>query len=163
MSLDLMVVMKERISKSLREEIHALFIKERFKKDKYGYHSTDGHVSLDVCYSTAADIRWYWTDSVLLATLGFTPEAEINLESRHTQLSHITAYKLAKKIATLVEGIIYDPQVGELYDHNGKHLMQGKKRERVFKYGAGMDLFMKSVGLVKKLVTEKDVKKNKAR
>lgn len=157
-----MVVMKERMSKSLREEIHALFIKERFKKDKYGYYSTDDHVSLDVCYSTAADIRWYWTDSVLLATLGFTPKAEINLESRHTQLSHITAYKLAKKIATLVEGIIYDPQVGMLYDHHGKPLKESKRIKGIFKYGGGMGLFMKCVGLVKELVTEKDGKRNKA-
>jgi len=147
-----MVVMKERISKSLRKEIHALFIKERFKKDKYGYYSTDDHVSLDVCYSTAADIRWYWTDSVLLATLGFTPKAEINLESRHTQLSHVTSYKLAKKIASLVDGIIYDPQVGEFYDHHGKRLIKAKKGERVFKYGSGTGMFMMSVGLVEKMV-----------
>lgn len=152
MSLDLMIVMKERMPKILKDKLHALLIEERLKKDKYGYYSAEDDVSLDVCYSTAADIRWYWTDSVLLATLGFTPKAEINLESRHTQLSHITAYKLAKKIASLVDGIIYDPQVGELYDHHGKLLKKGKKGERVFKYGDGTDLFMKSVGLVEKIV-----------
>ena len=152
MSLDLMVVMKERMSKGLKDRVHSLLIKEGFKKDKYGYSSTDDHVSLDVGYSTAANIRWYWTDSILLADLGFIPKAEIHLESRHTKLSHVTSYRLAKKIASIVEGVIYDPQVGNLYNCRGEALKEGGKRERAFKYGAGTELFMKSVGLVENIL-----------
>jgi hypothetical protein len=156
MSLDLIIVMKERIARVLKNEVHALLVKEGFEKGKYVYNSTSDQINIDVSYSTAADIRWYWRDmDNLLGILGYMPGSEINLSSRHTQLSHVTSYKLAKKIASLVDGIIYDPQVAELYDHHGKSLKKEKKGGRVFKYGSGTGLFMRSVGLVEKIMRGK--------
>jgi hypothetical protein len=156
MSLDLMIVMKNRISMNLKKEVHALLIRKGFEKGQYVYNPISDQINIDVSYSTAADIRWYWHDmDDLLEALGFMPGTSINLSSRHSELSHLTSYKLAKKIASLVEGIIYDPQVGELYDHQGKHLIKAKKGERVFKYGSGTGLFMKSVGLIEKIVKGK--------
>lgn len=109
MSLDLMIVAKERISKNLKNEVHALLIKEGFEKGQYVYNPISDQINIDVGYSTAADIRWYWHDMEdLPETLGFMPRTSVNLSSRHTQLSHVTSYKLAKKIASLVDGIIYD-------------------------------------------------------
>jgi len=159
MSLDLMVVMKERLSKDLKSKVHSLLIKERFKKEKNGYYPTDGNISLDIYYSTVKDIQWYWRDSALLKDLGFMPKAEVNLESRHTEISHLTSYRLARKIATLTAGIIYDPQVGEFYDYNGKPSKQGGRR-RAFKYGSGTALFIKAVGIVDALTKEQNSEKD---
>lgn len=162
MSLDLMIVMKDRISRNLKQGVHTLLVKEGFEKGQYVYSPISDQINIDVSYSTAADIRWYWHDmDDLLETLGFMPSSEINFSSRHSELSHVTSYKLAKKIASLVEGIIYDPQIGELYNHHGKPLKRVKRRERIFKYGSGTSLFMMSVGLVKKIVTGKKDKRNK--
>jgi len=152
MSLDLMVVMKDRISKDLKNEVHTLLIQGGFEKGRHVYCLVNENINMDVSYSTAADIRWYWHDmDDLLLVMGFMPKSEINLSSRHTHLSHITSYKLAKKVAAHVDGYIYDPQVGELYDCQGKPLKQSRKN-RVFKYGSGTSLFMRSVGLVSEVV-----------
>lgn len=162
MSLDLMIVRKDRISRSLKKEVHALLVKEGFEKGQYVYNPISDQINIDVSYSTAADIRWYWHDMEdLPEALGFMPGTSINLSSRHTQLSHVTSYKLAKKIASLVEGIIYDPQVGELYDHHGKRLIKNEKGKRVFKYGDGTDLFMKSVGTVRNILTKTSTQNRK--
>jgi hypothetical protein len=156
MSLDLMIVKKDRMSKDMRNKVHELLIKEGFEKGKSVYTPNAEQTNIDVCYSTAAGIRWYWHDmDDLIEILGFMPKSEISLSSRHNQLSHVTSYKLAKKLASLVDGIIYDPQVGELYDHHGKPLKKGKRRGRAFKYGAGTELFMGSVGLVEKILKGK--------
>lgn len=152
MSLDLMIVMKDRMSRDLKNEVHDLLIRNGFEKGKHVYSLVNESINMDVCYSTAADIRWYWHDmDDLISVIGFMPKSEITLSSRHTRLSHITSYKLSKKIAALVEGFIYDPQVGELYDCRGKALKQSR-RKRIFKYGSGTSLFMKSVGLVSEIV-----------
>jgi len=147
-----MIVIKDRLTNDLKKMVHDLLIQEGFEKGKYVYSLFNEYINMDVSYSTAADIHWYWHDmDDLISVLGFMPKSEINLSSRHTQLSHFTSYKLAKKIATLIGGFVYDPQVGELYDCQGKPLKQSRK-ERVFKYGSGTALFMKSVGLVSDIV-----------
>ncbi len=152
MSLDLMIVIKDRMTKDLKKMVHDLLIQGGFEKGRHVYGLVNENINMDVSYSTAADIRWYWHDmDDLLSVMGFMPKSEINLSSRHTHLSHITSYKLAKKIAAHVDGYIYDPQVGELYDCRGKPLKQSR-RKGGFKYGSGTSLFMKSVGLVSEIV-----------
>lgn len=152
MSLDLMVVMKDRMTEDLKNKVHNLLIQGGFQKGKHLYSLVNEEINMDVSYSTVADIRWYWHDmDDLLSVMGFMPKSEINLSSRHTHLSHVTSYELAKKISAHVDGYIYDPQVGELYDCHGILLKQNR-RKRLFKYGSGTAVFMKSVGLVSEVV-----------
>ena len=54
-------------------------------------------------------------------------------------------YRLAKELAKIVGGVIYDNQVGFVYDSDGRPFDHCKTGDRCDQYGSGMDLFMRGV------------------
>jgi hypothetical protein len=113
MSLDLSVLMKERLTKERLTSLHAFLTKEGFKKEKitgssFCYFSTKPNISIDV-YLTKAPMKGddFW-DNVYEngKSVNFPPKSEITLESRHTEASHLKSYSLAKALARRFGGIV---------------------------------------------------------
>ena len=153
MSLDLSVLMNKKMSKDLIQVVDNFLIENGFVKDEYGYVAANENISLDIyCEFTPEKDDWWDDVDELIAKIGFFPKAEIVLESKHAQASHIVNYQTAQRLAAIVGGVIYDYQVGVLYDSDGKpyacHRTDGEFEE----YGAGIGMFMAAVGIVKDIL-----------
>jgi len=147
--------MKKKISKRLLGSINTFLTVHGFYKDEYGYCHGEDDISLDVYTNMEPEKDDYWDDDGLIDAIGFVPMTEISLESRHSIESHQSNYHFAKKLAKLVDGVIYDPQVGVMYDYEGKPYSCYRKDDKLEEYGAGTDLFMQGLGVVKDLLDEK--------
>jgi hypothetical protein len=146
-SLDLAVITDKKLSKRKMKEIFDLLKANGFHKDQFGHHAAQKNVSLDLFIDLEPEKNEFWTDEPP-EVVWFTPLTEINLESRHTRKSHEMSYRTAKKLAKLIEGVIYDNQVGAVYDANGKPCHQSKADYKFEKYGASIEQFMRSVGML---------------
>ncbi|MBW2164283.1 MAG: hypothetical protein JRF43_07565 [Deltaproteobacteria bacterium] len=150
MSLDLSVLMNKRMTKKFMEAVESLLRENNFHKDEYGYVSAKEDVYVHIYVNLAPEKDEWWDDmDELVGVIGFFPKAEISLESRHTKESHTTNYVLAGQLAKLVNGVIYDYQVGVLYDSDGKPYACHRTDDEFEEYGAGMSLSMAAVGIVK--------------
>ncbi len=151
MSLDLAVITDKKLSRKQLKELSDFLRANGFRKDRYGYHASQKNISLDLFIDLKPEENEFWTDEPPMV-VWFTPLTEINLESRHTRKSHEMSYRIAKKLAKLIAGVIYDNQLCIVYDSNGKpcdHFGTGEKYE---KYGASIDLFMCSVGMLEDIL-----------
>jgi len=151
MSLDLAVITDKKLSKDQWKAVSDFLKANGFLKDRYGYHTAQENISLDLFIDPKPEKNEFWTDDPPKA-VWFTPLTEINLESRHTRRSHEISFRMAKKLAKLIGGVIYDNQLSTVYDSNGKpcdHFQTGEKFE---KYGASINLFMRSVGMLEEIL-----------
>ena len=153
MSLDLAVIADKKLSRRQLKEVSDFLKANGFLKDRYGYHASQKNISLDLFIDLKPEKNEFWTEEPP-KSVRFTPLADISLESRHTRQSHHMSYRIAKKLAKLVGGFIYDNQFGIVYDPNGKPCDHFKTGEKFEKYGAGTDLFMKSIGLLESILNK---------
>jgi len=153
MSLDLAVIADKKLSRRQLKEVSDFLKANGFLKDRYGYHASQKNISLDLFIDLNPEKNEFCTEEPP-KSVWFTPLADISLESRHTRQSHHMSYRIAKKLAKLVGGFIYDNQFGIVYDPNGKPCDHFKTGEKFEKYGAGTDLFMKSIGLLESILNK---------
>jgi len=151
MSLDLAVITDKKLSKEQLKEISEYLREIEFHKDRYGYHAAQENISLDLFIDVKPETNEYWTDEPP-KVVWFTPLTEINLESRHSRKSHEMSFRTAKKLAKIIGGVIYDNQVEAIYDANGKPCDHFKTGEKFEKYGASINLFMRSVGMLEDIL-----------
>lgn len=145
MSLDLSVITDKKITDEQMKAVIDFLSAHKFIQDKYGYSSEEDNLSVHVYLETEPEKNEFWKDGPP-SVVWFMPLTEIALESMHNRESHETSYCMARELAKLLDGFIYDNQVGVVYDSNRQpydHFGTGKTFE---KYGAGMDLFMCCVG-----------------
>lgn len=159
MSLDLTVLMRERLSKELTISLHELLKRKGLAKESIGSHSyytsTRENINIDVYInrSPLRDEDRYWRnrydDGELL---GFLPKVTIGLASRGTRSAHLKAYSLAKAIARLVGGIIFDHQMSLAYSSRGIPLNKSERHRGDLRYGTPIGVFVNLVaGLDKTL------------
>ena len=152
MSLDLSVLMKERLTKERLACLHAFLIKEKFAKEQLGpssffYFSTKPNISIDVFLIKGPHKgNDFWEDLCENGEgVGFIPKSAITMESRHTEASHLMSYSLGKALARKFGGIIYDHQMSTAYKAKGKPLCDQGQFEDRFRYGAAIAPFMNTV------------------
>ena len=151
MSLDLSVLMKDRLTKERLTSLHAFLTKEGFKKEKIGasffYFSTKPNTSIDV-YLTKSPMKGddFWEDLYENGKrVHFPPKSEITLESRHTEASHLKSYSLAKALARRFGGIVFDHQMSTAYTARGKPIGVPREDEESLRYGTPIGPFMETV------------------
>ena len=137
MSLDLCVLMPNRISKPLLKSVNDFLLVRGFYKDKYCYVSEA--TNIEVYVTKKPEKEDYWDDEGLAEAVGFMPMTELVLESRHTLESHRASYILAMLLAKLVDGVIYDPQVAVMYDPDGKPYAHYRTDDMLEEYGGGIE------------------------
>ena len=155
MSLDLSVIMDKKFTELQLKSVIDFLQSNGICKDQYGYCSEVDNISLDVYISSDAKNEDFWADGPP-SVVWFTPMEDISLESRHNLESHEMNYRLAKELAKIVGGVIYDNQVGMVYDSDGKPFDHCKKGDRYDRYGSGMDLFMTGIGVFSDIMGEKE-------
>ena len=155
MSLDLSVLMKERLTKERLTSLHTFLRKEGFKKEKitgssFCYFSTKPNISIDV-YITKSPMRGddFW-DNVYEngKSVNFPPKSEITLESRHTEASHLKSYSLAKALARRFGGIVFDNQMSTAYTARGKPICEPREDMKSLRYGTPIGPFMETVAKI---------------
>jgi hypothetical protein len=157
MSLDLSVLMPERISERLAKSVDDFLIENGFYEDvhifenNYVYRCRGDGINIDVHVDLKPEEDEYWGDGEDEA-IGFMPMTEFMLEARHSEKSFKASYLLAKGLAEVVNGVIWDHQVGVVYDSDAKPYANFRTDDKVEEYGAGMDLFMDAVGCVKDIL-----------
>jgi hypothetical protein len=155
MSLDLSVLMKDRLTKERLASLHAFLTKEGFRKEKIGtssffYSSTKPNISIDV-YLTKAPMKGddSWENLYENGkSVHFPPKSEITLESRHTEASHLKAYSVGKALARRFGGIIYDHQMSTAYTARGKPICSPGEDEESLRYGTPIGPFMETLALL---------------
>jgi hypothetical protein len=125
-----------------------------FYKDRYGYEPVSETIYLSIYIDRKPEKDDFWSDGPPEA-VWFTPLAEIYLESRHNRKSHKLSYHLAKKLAKVIEVVIYDHQVDVVYAPSRKPCDHFKTGEKLEKYGAGINPFMDAVCKVKEILQGK--------
>lgn len=151
MSFNLSVITDKKITDVLLKSVVDFLLADQFRQDENGFHSEKDNICINIYTDTEPEKDEFWNDGPP-AVVWFTPRFEIALESLHTRESHETSYRIARELATLLEGLIYDSQVCVLYDSDGQpcdHYRTGKVYE---KYGAGIDLFMGFAGMMKDIL-----------
>ena len=151
MSLDLAVIADKKLSRRQLKALSEFLKANRFRKDRYGYHATQENITLDLFIDLRPENNEFWTEEPP-KSVWFTPLADISLESRHTRQSHQMNYRIAKKLAKLIGGFIYDNQFGIVYDPKGRPCDHFKTGEKFEKYGASINLFMRSVGMLEDIL-----------
>ena len=151
MSLDLAVITEKKLSRRQLKEVSEFLRARGFCKNRCGYHASQLNISLDLYIDLKPEKNEFWTEEPP-KSVWFTPLADISLESRHTRQSHQMSYRIAKKLAKLVGGFIYDNQFGIVYDPKGRPCDHFKTGEKFEKYGASINLFMRSVGMLEDIL-----------
>jgi len=151
MSLDLAVITEKKLSRRQLKEVSEFLRARGFCKNRCGYHASQLNISLDLYIDLKPEKNEFWTEEPP-KSVWFTPLSDISLESRHTRQSHQMSYLIAKKLAKLVGGFIYDNQFGIVYDPKGRPCDHFKTGEKFEKYGASINLFMRSVGMLEDIL-----------
>jgi hypothetical protein len=164
MSLDLTVMMRNPLSKNLFTSLLALLGKEGFEKERLGtsffYESTrkNIHITIYLNKKPLKDDDEYWKGAYEDGTgVDFLPKATISLESRHTNRSHLKVYSLAKMLARLVGGLIFDHQMYTAYSPRGVPLCESEDKIETLRYGTPIAPFMEAVTQVKQIFNPCDL------
>ena len=157
MSLDLSVLMKDRLTKERLTSLHAFLTKEGFVREKLGssffYLSVKPNISVDVYLIKALQKRDDFVDYLHENAEGipFPPKSAITMESRHTEASHLKAYSLGKAIAKRFGGVVFDPQMSTAYDAKGKPICEPRV-EGALRYGTPIGPFMNAVARLQGII-----------
>jgi hypothetical protein len=125
-----------------------------FYKDEYAYRAASDTIALAIYINMEPEKEDFWTDGPP-EVVWFTPLTQIALESRHTRESHEMSYRMARELAKLLGGVIYDNQIGVVYDSDGTPFDHCRTGDQFDKYGSGMDLFTRGIGLFKDMLDSK--------
>jgi hypothetical protein len=153
-SLDLSVIIDKKITDEQMNSFIDFLQAHRFRQDEYGYVCEEDNLSINIYIVTEPEKEDFWIDGPP-KVVWFTPLFEIALESMHNRESHETNYRLARELAKILDGFIYDNQVGVVYDSDGHpydHFETGKSFEE---YGAGIVLFIGFAGMMKDILDTK--------
>jgi len=155
MSLDLSVVLKDRLTKERLASLHAFLTRKRFIKEKLGsssffYFSIEPSISIDVFLIEAPMKRDnFWRDlHANVKRVAFPPKSAICMESRHTEASHLKMYSLGKALARRFGGIVFDHQMSRAYTARGKPIFEPGEEKSSLHYGAAIGPFMETLALL---------------
>lgn len=154
MSLGLSVLVDKKQTEQQMQSVYDFLQANGLCKDQYGYHAEAENIALDVYPNSDPEKDEFWTEDPP-SVVWFAPKTDIGLESRHNRESHEMNYRFAQELAKIVGGVIYNNQVGMVYDADGKPFDHCKTNDRFDEYGSGMDLFMRGVGLFSAIIGNK--------
>ena len=161
MSLTLSVLSDKRLSGAQLTSVCDFLLANGFRKGEYGYHAEADNISVDVYTDSDTETDEFWTDDPP-DVVRFFPMTDIGLESRHNRESHEMNYRLAKELAGIIGGVIYDNQVGMVYDSDGKPLEYCRTGGRYDEYGSGAGLFLRGVSMFSDIIGKMTVQSNEA-
>jgi hypothetical protein len=148
-SMNVSVLMTRKINDSLHESVHEHLMAKGFERDDHGYHCTTEGITIEIHIETEPEKDTYWIYGPV-EVLWFIPETEIVLEAKYTEESYKTAYQLAKQVADIVRGVIYDHQVGVAYSSEGEPFETSGPREQLAEYGTGMKILQEKFASTKR-------------
>ena len=155
MSLDLWVLKKDKISKELMMSIREFLTENDFIEDEYSYCSSNKDICVDIYIEQSPENDELWDDmDELIDAIGFFPKAIIPCDSKHTEESHLTNYSLAKQLAKLVDGVIYDHQIAVVYNSEGEPYASCRTDGKLEEYGSGISMFVNAVKSTEKIFKE---------
>jgi hypothetical protein len=143
--MHLSVLMTRKIADSERESVHEHLKANGFERDENGYHYTAQGITIKIHVETELEKDSYWIYGPV-EVLWFIPETEIVLEAKYTIESFQTGYELAKQLAGIVRGVIYDHQVGIAYSWDGEPFETCGPRDQLAEYGTGMEVLQEKFG-----------------
>ena len=132
----------------MMQAIKRLLYEAGYAEDDFGFTGSTNNLDVDISVHTKFELDDYWGEEEFDA-IGFTPKSEINIASRHTKESLLESYRIAKSLAKVVDGLIYDHQVCVIYDSSGKPRGHNRTDGSYEAFGAGVNLFMDSVATIR--------------
>ena len=151
MSMDLTVLVKEKLTENTLNRLNEYLTKEGVFKGDFVYESSDDRINIDIIIDNKIEESEFWEEKDFKA-VGFKPKAQVNLSSRQNQASHKFILLTALQIAKMINGVIYDHQVDVIYDANGIPYGHNRTDGMVEEYGSGMDLFLEATGITSDLL-----------
>ncbi len=115
MSLDYSVVFGMGFNERSEELIRNYLIQNGFYQDAHGYLSREPGKFIEIYLVENPGDEEFWRDAEGLTNkIGFIPQGEILITSRHTRSSHRAALELAVKLAESLGGFVYNHQDGNI-------------------------------------------------
>jgi len=151
MSMDLTVLVKEKLTKKKFNGLTEYLAKVGVFKGEFVYESSDDRINIDIVIDNEIEESEFWEEKDFQA-VGFKPKAQVNLSSRQNQTSHKFILLTALQIAKMINGAIYDHQVDVIYDANGIPYGHNRTDGMFEEYGSGMNLFMEATGITDDLL-----------
>jgi len=145
--MNVSVLMTRKITDSLQESVHEHLMTSGFERDDHGYHCTTQGITIEIQIETQPEKDTYWIYGPV-EVLWFIPETEIALEAKYTEESYKSGYQMAKQLADIVRGVIYDHQVGVVYSSEGEPFETCGPREQLAEYGTGMEVLQGKYGSI---------------
>ena len=138
MALILSILQHSKITDRDKKSVHSFLLDHGFRGDEYGYYSAREDIFIDILIISEPENESYWIDNPPEA-IWYTPLTEIVLQSDRNDKSHRECYHTALELAKIImDCIIYDHQIGVVYDPQGKPYPHTLSGERPEEYGAGI-------------------------
>ena len=134
--MNLSVLMAHKITGDTARTVDEYLLTHDFRKEEPGtrYSRKDPDLVIYFEHAPEHDMAWRYTPEEVI---WFVPMTEIVLESRDTEESHRLNYAVAKQIARLIKGVIYDHLAGAAYNAEGMPFERYGMGETLPEYGSG--------------------------
>jgi len=127
-----------RLSAQNRRAIHDLLKDHGYAEDDFGYFSTVEDRFVIIYMSDEPEKEYYWIHDAP-DVMWFVPLTEIIVRSERNATSHNETYRIAKEIAAIImDCIIYDHQIGVVYDPDGNPYAHSITEGCTADYGTGI-------------------------
>jgi hypothetical protein len=153
MSLDLTVIIRDRISGETYQGLIKLLVDLAFEKGEFGFSSIENDINTNVYVHMTFNEDQFWEPDEI-DVFGFRPESEILIASFHNKASHQKAYETSQILAKALNGAVYDHQVDVVYDADGKPYGHHRTDGAFEEFGAGAILHLEAVDIVRDLKPE---------
>jgi len=136
--MNLSVLVGHKISDDTARNLDAYLCTNGFRKEEAKYRHVRRDIDLVIYYEPAPeyDVSWQYTPEEVI---WFVPMTEIVIQSRETEEAHRLNYEMAKQVARLINGVIYDHMARASYNAEGIPFERYGLGERLPGYGSGRE------------------------
>jgi hypothetical protein len=134
--MNLSVLMAHKITDEATRSVDTYLRTNEFQKEEAGYRHARKDLDLFIYFEhePERDMSWHYTPEEVI---WFVPMTEIVLESKDYEESHRLNYEVARQVARLVAGVIYDHLAGAAYNAEGVPFEKYGMGETLPEYGSG--------------------------
>ena len=136
--MNLSVLVPHKVSDDTARRLDTCLCTNDFRKEGAQYRHVRKDIDLVIYYEPAPEYDMAW-QYIPEEVIWFVPMTEIVIQSKETEEAHRLNYAVAKQVARLVSGVIYDHLVRAAYNAEGIPFERYGLGERLPEYGNGRE------------------------
>jgi len=137
--MNLSVLMPRKISEEQRNMVDALLTGYGITWEGMRYIDTEGETDIEIWIHNDPENDLFWIQGPVVV-VWFIPMTEIELISKAGDKAYRECYRLAKDIAGIVNGVIYDHKINVVYSAEGEPIDLLVVDRILPEYGRGVEI-----------------------